>query len=271
MQVDGLDDNFLSGLLMLLRAGTSGVSCYLNSTDANIIPMVHSARSQVLQDFVSLFFPRPCVACGECLLKGEDTICTACLLELPETNHHLYLDNPLSQRLAYRIPLRYGTACYHFTKNGRVQRLLHALKYKGEADIGVRFGRVYGEKLKDAGLYAEYDTIVPVPLHRSRLRRRGYNQSAKFGNGLSEKLMIPCSDDVMERLHKTETQTRKSRLARWENMKDLFHVKLPDRVLGKRILLVDDVITTGSTLEACANALFAAGIGELSIACIAEA
>lgn len=224
----------------------------------------------MLRDFVSLFFPQPCMACGECLMKGEETICTGCLLELPETQHHLHCENPLLNRLAYRVPLRYGMACYRFTKSGRVQHLLHALKYKGYPEIGTALGRVYGEKLRDVGWY-NFDIILPVPLHDSRRRRRGYNQSAKFGEGLAEKLMIPCADNVMARLHKTETQTKKTRVSRWENMANVFSVRLPEIVKSQRVLLVDDVITTGATLEACAMALLAAGAGELSVACIAEA
>ncbi|HTF21498.1 MAG TPA: phosphoribosyltransferase family protein [Chryseolinea sp.] len=233
--------------------------------------MTNSEGSEILRDFVSLFFPTPCMACGESLLKGEETICTSCLLELPETDHHLNSENPLLHRLSYRIPLRYGMACYRFTKNGRVQRLLHALKYKGHHEIGTRLGRVYGEKLVEAGTYDGFDLILPVPLHVSRLRKRGYNQSAKFGEGLAEKLMIPCTDKLIKRLQKTETQTRKSRVRRWENIANVFKVVVPELVKGRSILLVDDVITTGSTIEACANALFSEGARELSIACIAEA
>lgn len=233
--------------------------------------MTNSKGSEILRDFVSLFFPRPCLACGESLVKGEDVICTSCLTELPETDYHLHSDNPLLHRLAYRIPLRHGVACYRFTKNGRVQRLLHALKYKGHPEIGTRLGRVYGEKLVNAGGYEGFDLILPVPLHASRLRKRGYNQSAKFAEGLAEKLLVACTDTFITRLQKTETQTRKSRASRWENIANVFKVTVPEKIRDRSVLLVDDVITTGSTLEACANALISAGARELSIACIAEA
>lgn len=227
--------------------------------------------SDLARDFVSLFFPRPCLACGESLLKGEEAVCTLCLLELPETDHHRHVDNELLKRLSYRIPLRYGMACYHFRKNGRIQRLLHELKYRNHPEIGTRLGRVYGEKLADAGMDNDFDVIVPVPLHASRFRKRGYNQSAKFGEGLADMLHIPCTDAAMARLQKTDTQTKKSRLSRWENIANVFTVTIPERVRDQSVLLVDDVITTGSTLEACASALLAAGVRELSVACIAEA
>ncbi len=224
-----------------------------------------------LNDFVSLFFPRPCLACGNSLIRGEDVICTSCMLELPYTEHHLERDNPLMSRLSYRIPLKYCMACYKFSKSGRVQHLLHALKYKDHPEIGVALGKVYGDKMVNAGFSKNFEVIIPVPLHPSRKRKRGYNQSAKFAEGLSEKLGVPFSDDIMIRKFKTATQTRKSKLSRWENMGEVFKVCIPESVEGKHILLVDDVITTGSTLEACAGALLHAGSGELSIACIAEA
>ncbi|MEJ7643146.1 MAG: phosphoribosyltransferase family protein [Chryseolinea sp.] len=233
--------------------------------------MNNSVVASMLRDFVSLFFPRACVACGDALVKGEETICTYCILELPETSHHLNPDNTLHNRLSPRIPLKHGMACYKFTKNGRVQHLLHALKYKGHDEIGITLGKIYADKIRDSGIHIDFEIIIPVPLHASRLRKRGYNQSAKFAEGLSHVLMIPFSDHVMARKFKTETQTTKSRLSRWENMGDVFIVTRPTEVANKRILLVDDVITTGSTLEACAMELIKAGSRELSIACIAEA
>jgi ComF family protein len=161
-------------------------------------------------------------------------------------------------------------ACYRFTKNGRIQHLLHQLKYKNQPEIGIRLGVAYGDKLQAVGIY-HFDVVVPVPLHISRFRKRGYNQAAKFGEGLSAKLMIPHADHALIRLHKTDTQTKKSRGTRWENIANAFKIALPDQVSGRSILLVDDVITTGSTLEACVRALLDAGPRDVSVACIAEA
>jgi ComF family protein len=152
-----------------------------------------------------------------------------------------------------------------------MQRLLHALKYKGHHEIGTRLGRVYGQKLLETGLYDEFDLIIPVPLHVSRLRKRGYNQSAKFGEGLGEILAIPCIDRAVIRTHKTETQTSKSRVSRWENIANAFTVKIPELIKDRSILIVDDVITTGSTLEACVHAIMSATPRDISVACIAEA
>lgn len=233
--------------------------------------MVNSLTTEILLDFVSLFFPRHCLACDDSLVKGEDVICTMCMLEMPQTEYHANLENPLQNRLSYRIHLKYAMALFKFSKSGRVQHLLHELKYKNHPEIGILLGRFYAEKMIETKLSNAFDIIIPVPLHPSRKRKRGYNQSAKFAEGLSEKLSIPFSDDFMVRGMRTETQTRKTKLNRWENMDGVFSVKAPQVLQGKKILLVDDVITTGSTLEACAHALLKQGCAELSIACIAEA
>lgn len=233
--------------------------------------MANSRAAEILFDFVSLFFPRHCLACADSLVKGENVICTSCMLEMPQTRYHCDPENPLQNRLSYRIPIKYAMALFKFSKSGRVQRLLHELKYRNHPEIATVIGKVYAEKMIEANLCDSFDMIIPVPLHPSRKRKRGYNQSAKFAEGLSEKLNIPFSDDLMIRKMKTETQTRKTKLNRWENMGGVFAVDAPKIFHAKRILLVDDVITTGSTLEACGHALLNEGCAELSIACIAEA
>jgi ComF family protein len=158
-----------------------------------------------------------------------------------------------------------------FRKTGVVQHLLHQLKYNNHPEVGERLGKLYGKDLVEAGFEKKFDLIIPVPLHQSRKRRRGYNQSEKFAEGLSHLLQIPCDEKIVERKIKTATQTRKSKIERWENVKDVFQIKQPEKVMGKRVLLVDDVITTGATLEACGQQLLNCGCTELSIACIAEA
>jgi ComF family protein len=233
--------------------------------------MSKSIITEVFQDFVSLIFPNHCLSCELSLVKGEDLVCTRCMLQMPQTNYHLDSENALKKRLSGRIKLDYVMALFRFSKNGRVQGILHALKYKNQPDLAVMLGHVYGERMRAAKFTNACDLIVPVPLHASRLRRRGYNQSAKFAEGLSEKLEIPYSDDYMERKVSTETQTRKSKLNRWQNVDDVFGVRQEKMIQGKKILLVDDVITTGATLEACGDQLWKAGCSSLSIACIAEA
>lgn len=204
-------------------------------------------------------------------MKGENLICTTCLLEMPKSNYHRDNENPFCARLRGRIPLRRVLALYKFSKGSRVQRLLHALKYRSHPEIGVALGRIYGDELRGINLHDELDLILPVPLHHYKKRSRGYNQSEEFGKGLSDLLNVQCSDAVIQRTVKTDTQTRKTKLQRWINVSDRFNIIAPDQVRDKRILLIDDVITTGATIEACAEVLFKAGCKELSVGCIAAA
>lgn len=232
--------------------------------------MRKSMISEVWTDFLSMLFPNYCLACEDSLVKGEDLICIRCQLELPATNYHLDDSNPLRTRLANRMMIDHAMAMYKFTKSGKVQALLHALKYRNQPEIGVMLGQWYGQKLAIIPDLA-FDMIIPVPLHPAKKRKRGYNQSAMFAKGLSEKLQTPFSDTVMARGVMTSTQTKKSKLSRWRNVMDVFQLLDAEAASGKRILLVDDVITTGATLESCAMPLLDAGCASLSIACIAEA
>lgn len=225
----------------------------------------------ILEDFLALFYPRVCVACHASLIKGEDVLCTRCLVQLPKTAYHRYEENPVRNRLAGRLPLHFASAFLKFRKGGLVQSLLHELKYNNRPEIGVRMGHLYGIELLESGMGSDLDVIIPVPLHASRMRKRGYNQSAKFAEGLSEALQVSWEESISLRLAATNTQTKKGRADRWSNVKDAFSVAAIDRVAGKRVLLVDDVITTGATLEACGSHLIESGCASLSIACIAEA
>jgi ComF family protein len=223
---------------------------------------------EVFSDFLALFFPHYCRGCNDALVKGEDLVCTRCLLELPKSYYHLERENPFYRKFQGRIPVSYVMTLFKFVKGSRVQHLLHSLKYKNQPEIGTALGRMYGQELL-TNFHQQFDLIIPVPLHPSKKRRRGYNQSEEFGKGLSEALGIPCSDEYLRRLVQTETQTRKSRLNRWQNVGQVFEVSKPEKIESNRILLVDDVVTTGATLEACGQILLSAGCKDLSIACIA--
>lgn len=225
----------------------------------------------IIEDFIALFYPRVCVACHASLIKGEEVLCTSCLTQLPKTYYHRFQQNPVSNRLAGRLPIQFASAFLKFRKGGLVQSLLHELKYNNRPEIGVRMGHLYGRELIESGMQRNFDLIVPVPLHASRMRKRGYNQSAKFAEGLSEALEIEWEESISLRVSATNTQTRKRRADRWSNVRDAFSVAAIEKIAGKRILLVDDVITTGATLEACGQHLIDSGCGTLSIACIAEA
>lgn len=233
--------------------------------------MHNSTVTQILADFISLIYPRYCVGCNGSLVKGEELLCTHCLLELPKTDYHTNPQNSFYQKMSGRIPVKFVMAQLKFVKESKVQNLLHNLKYKNHPEIAVSLGRMYGQELLYRNYKNEFDIIIPVPLHKVRKRKRGYNQSEEFGKGLSEVLQIPCSDEIVKRVLKTETQTKKTKLKRWNNVSEVFQVIKPQQIHNKRILLVDDVITTGATLEACAKVLLEANCEEVSIACIAAA
>lgn len=224
---------------------------------------------EVLEDFVSLIYPKFCNACQNSLVKGEEIICTHCLLDLPRTNYHFNTDNPLMTRFRGRLELAHALAYLKFKKKSKVQHLLHALKYYGCTEIGYKLGLMYGEELKRTGISLQYDLITSVPLHASRLRQRGYNQSDEWARGISETTKIPFRNDLLVRKLKTKTQTKRSKLGRWENVSEVFELKAKGSIEGKRILLVDDVVTTGSTIESCGMLLLEGSCKTLGIACLA--
>ena len=225
----------------------------------------------MLSDFISLFFPRYCMACGNSLVKGEEVICLKCDYEIPRTDSHLDAQNFVAIKFYGKVQLSDAIAYYKFSKHGKVQKLLHRLKYESKSIIGEFIGRKYGSELLQHGFSGRYDLIVPVPLHKSKLRRRKYNQSAVFADGLSQALGLPFSDKHLIRTIKTSTQTRKSRLQRWRNVENIFKVYDEEAVRDKSVLLVDDVITTGSTIESCVEALLSAGCKSVGVAAIAAA
>jgi ComF family protein len=224
-----------------------------------------------IKGFLSLIFPNLCPACGEELVAGEDVICTDCRYHLPQTNFHLQADNIVARQFWGKIKLEGAYALYYFTKGGKVQNLMHHFKYKGMHKIGNITGNIAGEQLSKSQFFAGVDYVIPVPLHKTRLRERGYNQAACFGQGLADRLNAVVEEDNLIRTRATKTQTKRSRFARFENMKEVFAVADPEKLKGKHILLVDDIVTTGSTLEACAIPLLAIPGLKLSIAAIAYA
>ena len=228
-------------------------------------------KSSYLANFVSLLFPELCAACGESLVAGEQLICMDCRYNLPFTNFHQVADNIVARQFWGKIPVEGAYALYYFNKGGKVQQLMHAFKYKGMHRIGNLLGNIAGGQLIQNNVFNNVDIIVPVPLHTSRLRKRGYNQSACFADGLAQKINAVADNDNLVRVSATETQTHKSRFARFENMREVFAVKYPERLMDKHVLLVDDIITTGSTLEACGEQLLKIEGLKLSVAAIAYA
>jgi ComF family protein len=220
-------------------------------------------------DFVSLLFPELCQACGESLVAGEELLCIDCRYNLPFTDFHLKPDNMVAQQFWGKINLEGAYAMCYFTKGGKMQHLMHQFKYKGIQKIGNMLGDMAGGQLLKSPVFSSVDTIIPVPLHKSRLRKRGFNQSACFAAGLSEKLNVPVDENNLVRVRATETQTHRSRFSRFENMQEVFALVNPEMLINKHVLLVDDVVTTGSTLEACGAQLLKVEGLKLSLATIA--
>jgi ComF family protein len=224
-----------------------------------------------LSDFLSLIYPNLCASCGNNLFKHEDVICNFCEFHLPKTMFHLAADNPVAGIFWGRANIFSAAACYHFNKGNRVQHMIHLLKYKGRKDVGVYLGRQYGLSLAKSTFFSTSDVVIPVPLHAKKLVLRGYNQSEQFAIGLGRSMKIPVDTSTLIRVKATETQTKKSRFRRWENVAEIFALDNPGKLEGKHILLVDDVITTGATLEACIRKLQAIPGVRISIAAIAAA
>jgi ComF family protein len=218
----------------------------------------------------SLFYPNLCLACSKNLPPGGNFLCVSCTYKLPKTDFHLHQENPLTERFWGRVDLKAGTACYHFSKSGRTQQLLHRLKYEGKRVVGVEIGKLHGSMLREAPLFQGIDMIVPVPLHPRKQRLRGYNQSAMYAMGLSERMGVPWQE-ALQRTSYTDSQTRKSRMERFANVESVFAVRNEAVLRGKHVLLVDDVVTTGATLEACAQCLLKVPEVKVSIAAIAIA
>lgn len=220
-------------------------------------------------DFISLLFPRICYGCGNHLMRNEVLICTECYILIPRTNYHLKPENPVAQLFWGRCLIERAAAFSFYTPDSRIRKLIHQLKYKGIKEIGTELGRIYGKSLKNSGFLDGITMIIPVPLHPSKKRQRGFNQSDLISQGISEVTGIEVVNDFLIRKTVTKTQTRKSRYDRWENVSDIFHVTDCERLKDLSILIIDDVITTGSTLEACANELLKGENIKVSVAALA--
>lgn len=223
----------------------------------------------MFENLLNLFFPKSCAGCHSFLLSDEIVICTACRHEIPLTHHHTISNNEAVQKFYGKIPIEFASSLLYFHKKGIVQEMIHKLKYKGHEEIGETLGNWYAEDLKSLHHFASIDMVIPVPLHKKRLRERGYNQVTEFGKSLSKGLEIPYNDAILVRNIYSKTQTLKNLLGRTTIVENVFDVSFSETHHNKHFLLIDDVITTGSTLEACGRALLKIPGAKISIVSMA--
>lgn len=232
--------------------------------------MVFDTFRFFIASLIRLFYPGVCMICRQALVKSERQLCALCLKKLPKARLVSPTENPVFNVFRGRIAVGQAGAFLVFRSGGITRQLLHEIKYRGNHDLAVWMGEMYARGICQSEL-APPDYIIPVPLHKRKQKQRGYNQSEAFAHGLGTKLQIPLRTNVLERRQHTQTQTRKSRWERWRNVEDVFVVVSPEWVKGKNIMLVDDVVTTGATLEACARALLNSGAQRIDVHVIAYA
>lgn len=225
----------------------------------------------MLKSLLNLFFPPACCGCNSFLMKNEKVICTLCRHDIPLTNHHLNPENEAFKKFYGRIPLKYVSALLYYHKKGIVQELIYKLKYKGYENIGTVLGNWYASELKEISILKTADMIIPVPLHKRKFRERGYNQVTTFGLALADEFAIPYIDSILFRTIYSKTQSQKNLFGRTEGIDVVFDVNYNEEDHGKHYVLIDDVITTGATLEACTRALLKIPGAKVSILCMAMA
>lgn len=223
----------------------------------------------LLTDFLHVVFPNNCICCGRSLVKGERYVCLHCLNEIHPTNYAKTESNKVSERFIGKVDVENACALYFFEPKSKIRTLIHHLKYKGNSGIGIYLGEKLGQKLISSPYYQDIDYIVPVPLHWRRKLKRGYNQSEMIATGIENVTGWKVKKECLYRRKYNKTQTHKNMQERWENTRDIFAVKHSEHIEGKHILLVDDVLTTGATLESCAKALKSAAKVKVSIATLA--
>lgn len=222
--------------------------------------------NEIKDSLLHLAFPHVCECCGTDNLQAEHLLCLRCLSSLPTTNFHLHANNPVEKIFWGRIAVTCATAQYYFTKESMIQHLMHQFKYKGNKEVGIYLGKLMGWAIAESNRFSTVDALIPLPLHKSKEHKRGYNQAVLLCEGISTILNKPVLKNIVTRPEKTETQTRKSRIQRWQNMKGKFELTDASAIESKHLLLVDDVVTTGATLEACGREILKAKNVQLSLA-----
>ena len=232
--------------------------------------MANVEVNDIKESLLGFVFPQVCAACRKRVINGE-CICFECELSLPKTNFHKYLENKVDQRFWGRVDIEYATSLYYFSKSSRVSQILHDLKYRKNKEVGVFLGKLLAKELQNYKEFQNIDCIVPVPISKHKLPQRGYNQCTLLAQGFAEINPMPIEEEVLVREVQNKSQTKLGRWFRWVNVKDAFVLKDKQKLKGKNILVIDDVITTGGTIEAVANELLKiedAKIYVASIACV---
>ena len=223
----------------------------------------------MFKHLINVLFPKICLGCNGLLLSNEHIICTVCRHELPLTHHYLNPDNEAMKKFYGKVAIEFCCTFIYFQKKGIVQEMIHNLKYRGHQEIGTLLGEWTAEDLQTLPISKSFDLIIPVPLHKRRLRKRGYNQVSTFGKALSKSLAIPLDENILSRIVFSKTQVKKSLLGRTDFKENIFEATFTEKHHNKHFLLIDDVLTTGSTLEACSRALLKIPGTKISILCMA--
>lgn len=233
--------------------------------------VMRTLYSRLWQPVYHLFFPRLCEACGDELLGNESFLCIRCWTVLPETGFQRQPENPAQLQFLGRVPVEQTACLYYFHTGSRLQQVMHAFKYRGGTELGSELGRRFGHRLAEASWASGADYLVPVPLSARKQKERGYNQSECLALGMAESLGLPVASEAVQRVRHTSTQTHKTRQERLLNMHSAFEVREPAKLDGRHLILVDDVLTTGATLEALTLSILSRCRAKISIATLAYA
>jgi ComF family protein len=241
---------------------------HLNKYYLNCSAMIHLQLRSFCNSLLHFLYPSLCEGCRKALLPGEEVLCISCCMALPQTKYHHIELNETALRFAGRFPFIQATSFAYFIRDGVLQHLLHQLKYEGRKKNGLFLGHQLGASLRQTAWATGISCILPVPLHASKNRLRGFNQSDVIAKGLSQSLALEVETDILVRIRNTDSQTRKNRAERADNVADAFSVHRPEKIRDRHVLLLDDVLTTGATLEACSKAVLAVPGTSVSIATI---
>jgi len=206
-------------------------------------------------DFFSLLFPRSCVVCSDALSSHERYLCIDCLRRLPKTNYHLEKDNEIEKRFWGKFEIEKASAYFHYKKDSDFNQILYELKYRNCKEIGYTLGRNMAMGMLSSDFFKDVDLIIPIPLHKKKFKKRGYNQSEWIAKGISDITGIEVDSNSVQRIFNNSTQTRKSLFERWENVENIFVIVSPSSIKDKHVLLIDDVLTTGATISSCAQTI----------------